>query len=140
MSCSSIITGGFKVGIILLATYKGSGFLSKTSFSKISSGGGGFFLSCLDKGTLLFFFRTSFFLIGVGIPHYAQAEETKMEKVEVKVKDAKRSVKRKMHRLQEKMCKRSDVECLEKKAKHRAEEAKESIKDKKDEIKNKVNE
>lgn len=82
---------------------------------------------------------TMIFLGGVNFTSVVHAEETTVEKVEVKANNTKRFIKKKYHRVKEKLCKRSDYDCLRKKANNRAEEEKDVVKDKKKEIQNKIN-
>lgn len=66
------------------------------------------------------------------------AEQTVLEKTEVKAKDAKRAIKKGYNRVEEKVCMKDDMKCLEQKAKHRANEAKDATVDKADEVKDRV--
>jgi hypothetical protein len=78
----------------------------------------------------------------MGFVNYGFAEETHVEKAEVRMDSAKRGMKKGMNRTKEAVCGEltgdSKIECLAKKGKHRAEEGDEAVKDKASEFKNNV--
>ena len=68
----------------------------------------------------------------------ALAEETVIEKVEVKTNNIKRSIKKGVNKLKEENCRKGKVKCLTIKGGHTMEEAAENASDKTKEVINKI--